>query len=307
MASLEILEVLRTKPVRYKVICNACKSDPELNGDAIYLIGKDKYEKGQLPCSCSGSPKRSEEQYEVLVKRACKDSGFTFHGWHGEFCGRNSRITVECPRHGILPHKALNDFLGGKRCIECRRDNVKAALKKPDDEFVQRFRDTGSYHESTTFSRSDRVTPRLGYRSGVKSYWTVVCGECGETHEALGSCLSRGQRPCSCSIAKQHYAYIHSILTDNTPVALKFGITSYPKKRLMQQDLLSSFTIVQKGLWFFEDHKDCRAAESEVKRVVKCRLLNKQDVPDGWTETCSVGDEDIIVMIYESFNARRVA
>ena len=307
MASLEILEVLDTKPVRYKVICNDCKSDPELNGDAIYLIGKDKYEKGQLPCSCSGSPKRSKEQYEVLVKRACKDSGFTFHGWHGEFCGRNSRITVECPRHGILPHKALNDFLGGRRCIECRRDNVKAALKKPDEELIHRFRCTGSYHENTTFIRSDRVTPRPRYREGAKSHWTVTCGYCGETNETYQGDLLTGSRSCSCSVSKQKYSYIHKVLGDSGEVvAVKFGITSYPKKRLLQQDLKSSLTITQAGLWEFEDYHDCRGSEKEIKQSIPCKLISRADMQDGWTETCDATYESLIISTYEKYGGRRI-
>lgn len=307
MASLEVLEVLDTKPVKYKVICHDCKSDPELNGDATYFMLKDKYEKGQLPCGCSKSPKRTEEQYEVLIARACKASDFTFHGWFGEFCGRNSRIVVECPRHGVLPHKSLNDFLGGRRCIECRRDNVKTALTKSDAEFIQRFRDTGSYHESTTFSRSSRVTPSPRYRDGVKRYWTVICGECEETNETYHGDLLTGKRSCSCSIAKQKYSYIHEVRGDSGRlIAIKFGITSYPKKRLLQQDLKSSLTITQVGLWEFEDYHDCRGSEKEIKQTIPCKIVSKVDMQDGWTETCDATHESLIISTYEKYGGRRI-
>src|SRR3990167_3703884 len=151
---------------KYTVKCNKCSGDSELYGNGEFLITKSKILDGRMPCGCSKAPKRTKEQYEILIKRACSEDNYKFMGWDGEFIGVKSRVLIECPCHNICTSKVINDFLsGGRRCIEARRDKVKNTLLQSEDEFIKRFFDTGAFHKETVFKRSGRIVPCERYNS----------------------------------------------------------------------------------------------------------------------------------------------
>lgn len=206
---------------KYTVECSVCKEDSELFGDGRFLITKNKLILGRLPCGCSKSPKWTKEQNEVRLIRLCKESNFKFLGWYGEYIGVDSRILVSCPIHGTLEPKRLNDFLAGRRCIECRRDTVRQTLLTDNQAVVDLFFSTGAFHPDTKFWRSDRLQPHSRYREGYKPYWNVICGGCGEQSETLYSTLKNGGASCGCFKQRQRFAYLNFIYDNDMLVALK--------------------------------------------------------------------------------------
>jgi hypothetical protein len=71
------LVVLEETYIRYKtktekalkVQCTKCMQDSELHGDATYIVNAGNFKKGQKPCGCSKSQKRTKEQWEITIKR----------------------------------------------------------------------------------------------------------------------------------------------------------------------------------------------------------------------------------------------
>ena len=292
---------------KYTVECSICKSDSELFGDGKFLITKNRLLIGSIPCGCSLSPRWSKEQYEIKIKRLCQEDGFKFIGWDGEYNSRNSKINVECPEHGVLEGKSLSDFLAGRRCIECRRDDLKFSLRIPDEEVIDGFFSTNTFHPNTKFWRSDRQVPHSRYRAGYKPYWNVVCGECGEQSETLYSVLKSGGSSCRCFQHKQKLAYINLVYDSGNLIAIKFGITSKLNgRREREQNKRSVFEIKHLATWEFSSVSACKKAEKEIKAVLQTSVISKELMKDGWTETCWPHEIDKVIKIYEDFGGIRL-
>lgn len=292
---------------KYTVECSICKQDPELFGDGRFLITKGKLLIGRLPCGCSEAPRWTKEQYQIRIIRECIKDDFQFLGWTGEYKGVDSRILVSCPHHGVLKDKSLNDFLAGKRCIECRRDGVKTVLAIEDSEIISNFFSTGSFHPDTKFWRSDRLIPHPRYREGYRPYWNVICGECGEQSETLYSVLKSGGSSCGCFMHKQKLAYINFVYDDELLIALKFGITSKKNgRREREQNKKSSLLIKNFATWEFQDVSSCKKAEKKVKASIQTAIVDKEIMKDGWTETCWPHEIDKIIKIYEDLGGIRL-
>jgi hypothetical protein len=63
---------------RYLVECNICKKDSEMFGNGIFSITKNKLLSNKIPCGCSRTPRYTQNQWEILVKRACKEQDYTY-------------------------------------------------------------------------------------------------------------------------------------------------------------------------------------------------------------------------------------
>ena len=61
------------------------------------------------------------------------------------------------------------------------------------------------------------------------------------------------------------------------------------------------YSIELYGLWEFPDIQSCKNAEKEVKRKVETSYLSKEQVKDGYTETCHQDNLQTIINTYESF------
>ena len=290
---------------KYTVYCKTCALDSELNGSAYYTIAKDKLLLGQIPCGCSKRANWNRNQYEIILKRALID-GFYFVDWAGDYVGNRSKITISCPRHGVLPPKTISDVLSGRRCIECRRDNVKKSLTKTDGEWIEEFIMTGAYKDGTIFVKSDKKIQREGYRDGVGGFWNVTCPVCNEISTQHSADLRHGKLGCACSHYSQKYAYIHTITDGDIVLGLKFGISNSKFKRLARQRLKSKYHIDCFGVWEFNSVISCKLAERDVKLNIPIKLFNKEEMADGFTETCHFNYLEDIMRIYEVNGGRRV-
>lgn len=304
---LRLSDKRRGKAKFYEVHCRICERDPELCGNAIYLITKNHLSCGRLPCECSKSPKRTKEQLEVLLKRACGDSQI-FFGWKDAgSCNTNSTVLIGCKIHKELVYeKCARDVLSGRGCRECRLDKVKSVLTKSDSSHIDEFLATGAFHPNTTFERSDTVTPSARYREGVRRHWNVVCGYCGDIFEKTTIDLKRGHLGCNCPRYRKKFAYIHVIEDNGIPVAIKFGISNGKWKRACDQRKRTRLDVKEFALWEFESSDHCKSAERYLKSSLVTGILSKQEFPDGFTETCSISDLDKIVCTFNEYGGKRL-
>lgn len=270
----------------YTVQCSICTKDPEMFGDAKYLVPKGHLERGTYPCGCSKSPKLTEQQMLLKIKRACEDLGHTYLRIDGNYDKTRTRVIASCPVHGEMSPKSAMDIFTGRGCIECRRDFVKESLTLPDEHFISRFLATGNFHPDTKFTRSERITPADKYREGVRLHWIVSCPVCKETVEGHSASMLSGHSPCSCASFGKVFLYVNEICRDGEVIALKYGVATSPDKRLREQAKLCIYDVSRVRLWKFPISSSCRAAEAEIKRSVPSKVLSKEEMKDGWTETC---------------------
>lgn len=291
-----------TKVIHYLCKCQECSKDPELFGDGYFYSTKAHLIKGRLPCGCSKAPRWNKDQSIVLLERVANKDGFILQGIFGEFVGTKTRYIFRCPSHGQLEPKTFSDFISGRRCIECRIENLAKANTKNDDNHIAEFFASGNYHPDTKFWRSGREGKlQARYRNPSKNHWWCKCGECGEVNEHLAALLRNGAKACRCGTKDQNIAYIHIISDGGLDIALKFGITKRPSARLKEQSRKSFLEVRCIGEWKFENSIDCKQAEKIIKNRLETIVISRSDFRDGYTETTSLKNLETIIKIFEEY------
>lgn len=282
---------------KYTVFCSVCAEDPELFRFGLFLITKQKIMVGRIPCGCSGNVSEwTEEQQIVRIQREIdkRDFKYTFLGFSESFRGRDTKLHLSCEL-GETKSVSLNNFLKGQNCPLKRRQSVGDKNRKDDEECIKSFIETGAYSDGTTFERSSRVD-----KNGWLIFWKVHCSLCDETYEASIGNLTRGTRGCSCSQRTHNRAYIHLLKLNSELIGVKFGITSMGnQRRLHDQNRKSLCELSEHGVWIFDEVSACRKAERLCKEVYN-NFINKELLPDGYTETAPVTAIESIISIYES-------
>ena len=280
----------------YILKCNKCSQDGELFREGYFRSTKSNLVKGQVPCGCSEIPKWSKEQYTLLCKRKASKLGYTFLGFVGEWKGAYTKTKMLCEKHGEWSSGIIHNLINkGQGCPGCVADAIGEARKKPDDEMIASFFVSGAFHPETKFWKSERKT-----KQGYKSYWHMLCPECGELGESFGGHLQGGGRPCACSKHRQQECYINWLIDGhNMAVAIKFGIARDSKQRIKSQNRQSAYTLKQHSVYQFPDVASCKKAERECKKELECGVVLKRDMPDGYSETTWAYNIGKVKDIYE--------
>lgn len=148
----------------------------------------------------------------------------------------------------------------------------------------------------------------VGFVDGFKNHrskFTRFCKTHGEYETTVDAYLNMDSCCQSCSNQNQQECYINLVKDSDSIIALKFGIAKNSKQRIKDQNRASSFNVEQYNVWTFPDVKACKAAEKFIKQNLKCKVLTKQEMPDGYTETTSVENLREIIKIYEDFGGVR--
>lgn len=148
----------------------------------------------------------------------------------------------------------------------------------------------------------------IGFINGFKninSFFTRECVFHGSYDTRVANYLNSNHSCPLCGSHSQKECYINFIKDKETLIALKFGIAKDSEERIKSQNRESSFDVKQHGVWSFPDVKSCKSAERYIKKHLPCKVLTKQEMPDGYTETTSVENLETIIKIYEDFGGVR--
>ena len=63
--------------------------------------------------------------------------------------------------------------------------------------------------------------------------------------------------------------------------------------------------IIPLGEWHFDLSESCKSAERHLKTSLDTVVLSRSDFYDGYTETVSIKDMDIIIKTFEEFGGVR--
>lgn len=280
----------------YIVKCQVCSQDSELFGQGHFKTMKGSLVGGQVPCGCAKNPRWSIQQYETRCSRKAKELGYTFLGFDGVWCGKKTKVTMFCERHGKWSSGIIDDLVNtGCGCPKCADEKCGKLKTKNDQTMIKSFFASGAFHPDTKFWRSDRLNAQF-----AKVYWYSYCPVCSTQGESMSSDLQTGHRSCACSPMRQLECYINLVVDENrTPVAIKFGIANNSKERIKRQNRLSSYSVDNYLIFTFGRIEDCRKAERECKQELECAVLTKEEMPDGFTETTYVYNLEKILEIYE--------
>jgi len=281
---------------RHIVECTVCREDPELFGDGIFPIQlihlvKEK----RVPCGCSVSPKWTEPQMRIRATRKCIQKGYTFIDWDEPYKANTTRIRL-LDEFGLEDKVGLANLLIGQNSSNNRKRMTSLARSKTDEEVIETFLSTNAFHKDSKFWKSDRLDD-----IGQRTHWWMECGECQVVAESYRSNLQKGKRPCGCSkFVGQKNMYIHILYEEDIPIAIKFGKTHYPKRRLKEQQNKCHYTIECYGVWGFENGHDTTIAEQLCRAAFICGVVSVQLMQDGWSETTFVYNLEALISIYES-------
>lgn len=286
----------RVRRKYYILKCSVCSQDTELLGEGYFRSPKNSLVRGQIPCGCATSPQWSKEQYSVLCSRQAVQLGYTFMGFNTHWKGGKTKIKMLCEKHGEWDSGDISHLINGERgCPLCGIASALAASRKQDDILVQSFFASGGFHPDTKFWRSDTKSP-----NGKRVHWYVYCPECNEKAESQRSNLQEGFRPCACSRSRQQECYINWVVDDSYKVvAIKFGISSASERRIKNQAKHSIYKVIQYAVFKFPDVYSCKKAERDCLQELKCGILTKEEMPDGYTETTSIANLIRVLEIFQ--------
>lgn len=194
----------------YSINCSICSKDEELWPVGSITSSLQDLKRGRCPCGCSKRKTYSEHQQFLRIGRMCKDIGYIFHGWDGEYTGIKTYLKLENQVTGNKWNTTtLDSFLMGRRDPSVSKNILKEISKRPLGKHIEDFLSTGRF-EGFIFNKSEKLTS-----SGYARYWNVICpkcsndefviaGVCSGIFTALDSSLKKGNLPCRCS---KNYRY----------------------------------------------------------------------------------------------------
>lgn len=274
--------------------CSKCALDNELFGQGYFKSRKADIVRGKTPCGCKRH-NWNYNQYVILCTRKAKELGYTFLGFKGDLESNKTKIKMFCQKHGEWGTGNINSLISNNiGCPLCKADAISEAKTKPDDVMIDSFFSSKQFHPDTKFWRSGRENLK-----GRRSYWHVLCPECGEEGASTSGSLQQGKRPCACSKQRQKDGYINFVVDGETLVAIKFGIANSSDRRIKEQIRNNTLSIINKFVYLFPSVTSCKKAERECKQELQCGILSLVEMPDGYTETTWVYNLDKIIEIYE--------
>lgn len=214
-----------------------------------------------------------------------------------EWKGANTKLVLECSKHGIYKTCSVNNLRGGKRCRLCRIEQQTLDQTMSQEMFIERG--ISIHGEKYDYTNVNYVNAHVKVQ--------LTCNDCYTKFKiSPAKHIHHGQGCRKCckfggfDYTKPGYFYVQR-LTNETGEYYKFGITYDVEKRMSQQKCGSKFEHELIYTEYFENGMDAVLLESTIKKELTCSVLEKYDLPDGYTETVNSSDIDILMEMVNSF------
>lgn len=209
---LDILEgkadLLSFEIVNVRLDKNKCEVKCNKHGEISYPHISNLLHRKTSGCnSCAKEARvlksmQNEEDFLKSLLSACDKHNCIFLGYVDGYKGSyHTEVYLKCNNHpqedsficiGRTLGRSARKTSG---CPSCFNEHFLQISIKRNQEHITKFFDTGKYHPDSTFYRDEqRKTTQ-----GVRSYWKVVCGDCGENYGSCTGSLKAGRRGCSCA------------------------------------------------------------------------------------------------------------
>lgn len=274
---------------------------PDCNTPFSSRVGNLMIPERSTPCRCDNGMRftqwTTELREEQILKR-CKLINATFLGWFDDdkYTRSTSRIWLSCNEHP--EHKpwdsAVNNFIGETiyGCPECgvlkRAESSKHTLEELIEDGTRVHR--GLYTYENYVYKGSRVAGE------------ITCTCCGKPfYQGYDNHINK-KKGCRCQadfgyhIDRSGWFYIQSL--DHS--GCKLGITNLsPEERMYQQSNKSIFKHRLLHKFFFTDGNIPLKIENLCKDKLALGVVPKDDMNDGFTETCFIEDLETILTIVE--------
>lgn len=134
----------------------------------------------------------------------------------------------------------------------------------------------------------------------TRSKWNFYCKEHG-VFKANLNLVKRDRVGCpECrsgggySTDRAGILYVNKVFKDGVPIALKFGITNIStEQRIYQTEFMANKSVCIENVFEFKHESGflIKDLETNIKKQFKTKVLTKETLPVGYTETVSLEDE----------------
>lgn len=183
----------------YTLECSVCSKDKELFPTGSIVTSGDSIRNKRCVCGCNPKYKFKKFQYLIEINRRCKDLGYVFKGFNGEYNGCNTKLLLYNPKTGNLWDKtSIQTFLSGVQDPQEHFNTLTERFTLSDEVYKERLKISRLFLEGTEFYKLE------GRRW---QYWCPLCSEdkyvkagvCSGVFESNVSHLMEGKKSCRCS------------------------------------------------------------------------------------------------------------
>lgn len=163
---------------QYEIVCSVCSEDQELWGEI--LAPSTSILKCTSPCGCTRTPRWTESQNIIRIKRYLSALGYSYEGWAEKYKGKRTKVKIFNPETGNLWETTTIENL----LLGVRDPNLsgKGSIAFKVNQFP--------YTENFT------IKPTV---SGKKYFWDIYCNLCDISFELYQSQAKRGVVSCNCA------------------------------------------------------------------------------------------------------------
>jgi Zn ribbon nucleic-acid-binding protein len=282
----------------YILKCEVCSLDSELYGEGYFKALKTNLNKNRFPCGCASYKLWTESQQRVRASRKAIELGHYFVDWVGTYQYSNTKMVMLCCKHGLWNTTKLQAMITiGHGCPKCAAKVSSERELYPKEHRYNQILDSAK-------TKGVNFIGFVGEYCGDKTKLKLKCTTHGLWETATVSNFLQGSSCPACNGQNQKQSYINIVYDSSTPVAIKFGVAQNYENRVSSQNKKSPFEVVNYVVYAFEEAERCKAAERECKNTLICGVLDKNSLPDGYTETTFLYNIDKVSSIFEKHGGK---
>lgn len=128
--------------------------------------------------------------------------------------------------------------------------------------------------------------------------FTYKCNTCDNINTTRVEHVINGHGCPICSGQNQRQNYLFTIFEEGIPVAHKIGIAIDYKRRLQEQKSKTDLEVLVDIVYQMPSSEICKTVEKDLISKLPVSYLNKEQYPDGFTETIPLAYRDLVVAHY---------
>lgn len=300
---VKVIGVDANNKANYLCTCSKCSLDLELFPDAFSITKAQISNMNQTPCGCSKTPKYSEIQWLILVRRECdgREYKIGFKGWHGEFKFAKTKLLLSNLDNGCEWSPTINKFYNQKS------DDPITALYKRSQKRRRPLVDIEQELNVILCKEGGKFLMFSDVYTNIQSKFKWICDRSHLCETRVSNFLSLGRRCRECN--KGGYTsdragnlYIARWYNDDISY-LKVGITNSDIEiRLSAQKSKTSLNYKIIRTFTYPDGSVIAKCEKHIKSTLACNICPRELLPDGFTETMEDNGYNLSYMLnYLSF------
>lgn len=243
---------------------------------------------GQCSICDDNVPITTEKARENIIKEGRVFGSIRWLTESGGYENNTSKFLAKCEKSHTVS-QSYASYMKGHGCDTC--GNISTGLKKrtPTEEVMSKLLSTGNIAEFKGW-----LTPSNAYE-GKDSKFSALCPQGHKFTQSYNNHI-KGHMGCGCADAgfnvnKPANLYIASQFAEDREIKLKFGITNGdPINRIRRQELKSIYQHRLLNYIKFNTGSEALSLELKLKHSLKTNAANKEDMPDGWTETFYINE-----------------